>query len=73
MKKLLLIGFLLSVMVVFFSCSTFISDIIENTEETETTYTVEHWKQAIDGEYILDKDSSDIKNGISFSETEAGC
>ena len=71
MKKFVFVSFLLSIMVEFFSCSTFISDIIENTEETETTYTVEHWKQSIDGKYILDKDSSDTKNGISFSKTEA--
>lgn len=52
------------------ACSNYIQDIRVSVNEAESTFTVEHWKQTVDGKsYELDKDATQTLTGMSMSKT----
>lgn len=56
----------------FFGCSNFLQDVMDNVSDIEVDYKVEHWKQSLDGKsYELDAQESQILQGTSLAKTQA--
>ena len=56
----------------FFGCSNFLQDVMDNVSDIEADYKVEHWKQSLDGKsYELDAQESQILQGTSLAKTQA--
>ena len=56
----------------FYGCSNFFQDVMDNVSDIEVDYKVEHWKQALDGKsYELDAQETQILQGISLAKTQA--
>ena len=56
----------------FFGCSNFLQDVMDNVSDIEVDYKVEHWKQSLDGKfYELDAQESQILQGTSLTKTQA--
>ena len=56
----------------FFGCSNFLQDVMDNVSDIEVNYKVEHWKQSLDGKsYELDAQESQILQGTSLAKTQA--
>ena len=54
------------------ACSSYVNDIRVSVNEIEVTFSVEHWKQTVDGKtYELDKNATQSLKGMSMDTTKA--
>ena len=64
--------FITIVVVVLVGCQVQLKDSEDEDNGVETSYTVEHWKQSVDGKkYELDEQATQKINGNSLNETQA--
>lgn len=63
---------LLFVLFAMVACSSYVNDIRVSVNEIEVTFSVEHWKQTVDGKtYELDKNATQSLKGMSMDTTKA--
>jgi hypothetical protein len=75
MKKVCRIFEKLGLLLILFAmvaCSSYVNDIRVSVNEIEVTFSVEHWKQTVDGKtYELDKNATQSLKGMSMDTTKA--